>query len=103
MIGQKKLRGTDYGSSRAADFTSEAFKSLARDNPILNSNTVRVQLGSGDTQVSHGLGQAVQGWIVINKEDNCNVWQSQSTNSLPEKFILMKTDVVGVWITFLFF
>ena len=92
MTGLKKLRGGGYESARTQDFTGEALKKLSRDNPILDSNTVTAEIGTSDTEVDHGLGRATQGWVVVDKNANADVWKSTTTNAAPERKVILKAS-----------
>lgn len=103
MARLKTIRGIGYDGSKAQDNTSSALQTLVRDNPILDSNVVKARLVSSDTEVFHGLGREPVGWVVVDKVDNCNVWQSQTKNELRKKRLFFRSDVVGVDVSILFF
>lgn len=42
-----------------------------------------VVLAAGTTGVSHGLGKAPQGWIVIRQRAAASIYDTQDTNSIP--------------------
>lgn len=80
------------------------FNSIIK-NPLLNSPTVvkGIMLNSGvDTIVNHGLGRAVTGWIIIDKNASGDVYQSTTTNTIPTASIILKATAT-VTVSILFF
>lgn len=46
-------------------------------NPILGSRIVRrVSITTSNVDVAHGLGSPWQGWLVIRKDANINIWET---------------------------
>ena len=48
--------------------------------------------GGVDNIVNHGLGRSVQGWTVVDKNANADVWQSTATNNFKDKQILLRAS-----------
>lgn len=73
-------------------------------NPLLqNLNIVKnVSISTSDTTVSHGLGKAITGWVVVRKNANIVVYESSTTNSAPTASIILKASGSGT-ISVLFF
>lgn len=73
---------------------ARVFNSLY-SNPLLNNPVIVKGLlfSSGtDLLVSHKLGRAVTGYIVINSNAAVNIFQSSSVNSQPTAQIILKSN-----------
>jgi len=80
------------------------FNSIIK-NPLLNTPTIvkGIMLSSGvDTIVNHGLGRAVTGWVVIDKNGVADIYQSTTTNTIPTASIILKANAT-VTASILFF
>jgi hypothetical protein len=73
------------------------------DAQILDGVLIRnIELVSGSVnKVKHKLGRKLIGWIVVRKNANSNVWDSQSTNELQTKTINLECSAnvtVDLWV-----
>lgn len=60
----------------------EIINPILRQNPILFGNTINeYQLSSGNNSVPTGLNQQLQGWIIIRKFGNANIYEVSSNNN----------------------
>lgn len=68
------------------------------DNPLLNGVLLKqIELDTTAVNVDHKLGRECQGWIIINKNADANVWQTGATKSA----ITLKANVgvvVDLWV-----
>lgn len=76
-------------------------------NPILAAPIVNglllnnVSLVSGDNTINHRLGRKLQGWIVVGKNANANIYDKQSTNTMPELTLVLNSSgtlTVNLWV-----
>jgi len=68
--------------------------------PFLNQNTVTVDLSTSVTEVAHGLGRPIEGWLVSRKNAAGDVYEG-ATSIAPNKSInLVATASVRVTIVF---
>lgn len=67
-------------------------------NPLLANLLVQghvldgVALASGATTVNHGLGRDLVGYLVILKNANVTIWDSQSTNQRPNLTLILNSS-----------
>ncbi len=76
------------------DAVSRVFNSL-KSNPLLgNISIVKSQIftSGADLNVSHKLGKAITGFIVINSNAAANVYQSGTLNIAPTAQVLLKSN-----------
>ena len=67
-----------------------AIKSL-NNSDFINGTVKSLPLLVGiDNIINHGLDREVQGWTVIDKNANSDVWQSTSVNNFKSKQIILK-------------
>lgn len=71
-------------------------------NPLLsspiNSNVFiqNVALQTGDNVINHLLGRKLQGWIVVRMKDGyVQIYDKQSTNSMPDKTLVLNSSGNG--------
>ena len=79
-----------------------------RLTPILNSLIVEgvliedIALTSGvDNFISHELGRKPQGYFLVNKNANADVWTSSTTNSFPAQHLILRasaTVTISFWV-----
>lgn len=54
-------------------------------NPVSNVLILKgVLLASGDNQVNHKLGRALQGWFVVGQNASATFYDKQSSNKTPQ-------------------
>lgn len=62
-------------------------------NPIVSGNIINnVVLAVGDNTINHMLGRNLQGWIIILKSANSNIFDKQSTNSTPNLTLVLNSS-----------
>jgi hypothetical protein len=97
VIRPKTVQTTNADTRRLQDSVSEAFSQLQTKNPILNGVYVEQEIGTGDTEVSHGLQRQPTGFLVVRRDADANVWESGTANGRPsDKLILKATTGVNV-------
>jgi len=61
-----------------------------------------VALATGqDNVVNHGLGRAVRGWLVVRQNAQADLWDTQASNAVPGRTLLMRTSAtvtVTLWV-----
>jgi len=73
------------------------------DSSIIDGLLITDQaLASGTTSIiSHGLGRKIKGWIVVGKNAAQHVYDVQSSNDNPDKFLYLTaggTVTVDLWV-----
>ena len=76
MILPKRVQTDDQLSNRTQDATSEAFRLLQSQNPVLESQTLQVSLSATPLQIAHRLGRVPVGYLVVDRDADRNVWTS---------------------------
>lgn len=98
----KKINVSEYNLSKVQENAAQAFDDLPKDYPVLNNHTVSATIGTGDSAVNHGLGRKLVGWIVVGKNANATVWESETANPRPSDQIILKATA-EVKVTLYFF
>lgn len=58
--------------------------------PLSDSNFLEnVDLTTGSNIVSHGLGRDLRGWIVVRKDADESIYDTQDSNSLPALTLML--------------
>lgn len=66
------------------------------NNPLLNGLTIiknQVFIAGTDLTVTHKLGRAINGFIVVNLNGAAIIYQSSSKNIAPTSFVILKSNV----------
>lgn len=62
-------------------------------NPIVAGNLLQgVVLRMGSNTINHGLGEKLQGWIVVMNNANATFYDSQSTNPRPQLTLVLNAS-----------
>lgn len=48
---------------------------------ILDSNTIEIDVSASALAFNHGLGRVPEGWLVIDKDANVNIWATGTKTS----------------------
>jgi hypothetical protein len=51
-----------------------------------------VNLVGGDNKLNHKLGRELKGYIIVLKNNNAVIYDTQSTNTLKQLFLVLNTD-----------
>jgi hypothetical protein len=85
---------------RVQDSVKETFSSIVR-SPLLNGNTVVVDLVTSLTEVSHGLNRNIQGWFIIRQNAQAAIWEPSESDT-PNKTTRLEASA-AVTVTIYFF
>jgi hypothetical protein len=95
----KKVAGGDENFSKLQERLQEFFAPLMI-NPTLNGTLLtNVVLTTGVTNVNHRLGRPPQGWIVVRKNSNADIWEP--TQNFPKSFIELQASApvtISLWV-----
>lgn len=53
-----------------------------------------VQLQIGSNAINHGLGRALQGWVIVRKRGAAAIYDTQDQNQSPQLTLLLTSDAV---------
>lgn len=72
--------GGNREHNRLQDHVQNSLTPLVR-NPLLSGLLLKnLQLNAGTNFVNHGLGRNLQGWVLVRKRANVDVWDDQDNN-----------------------
>lgn len=87
--------------SRFQDNVEQTFLTIT-NKAILNGVLIEdVSLTTSASNVAHGLGRPVIGYIVIKKSANAVVYDNESTNTKKDQFIILRASAnvtVSLWV-----
>jgi hypothetical protein len=101
MKDLKKIKGTTAELTRLQSNLDNWATGIQKTGIANGTLLTGVELSSGANNVAHGLGREPLGYIIVQKNANVNVWDSQATNIFPAKFLALNaaSDVaVNVWV-----
>lgn len=92
----KKLTGLEYELSKTVQYTEEY---LAQLTPLifLKGNLLSITVTTSATAFNHGLQQVPQGWIILDKDSNSNVWKLGATTTTIS-FSASAASNIKVWV-----
>lgn len=71
-------------------------------SPIVNGRLITGQaLINGATTINHRLDRKLQGWIIVGNNAAATIYDSQLTNTMPDKTLILNSNaacVVSVWV-----
>ena len=91
LKAMKTIQPDSYDSDVIQRNTKEFVKQL-EDNIILDGILLNdIVITTADTVIEHKLNRKFQGWMIVRKNANADVWES-ATQTLESKFITLKSD-----------
>tara|TARA_Y100000296_G_C4979924_1_gene160087 strand:+ start:70 stop:387 length:318 start_codon:yes stop_codon:yes gene_type:complete len=98
----ERIHATDPDLNRVQEMLQDALFPVM-DASIIDGLLITDQdLASGTTSIiSHKLGRPIRGWIVVGKNAAQHVYDVQSSNENPEKFLYLTaggTVTVDLWV-----
>lgn len=99
----RKIFTEDPLLQRLQDAIAASFNQFEK-LPQLDSVVIQdVTLTSGiDNEVEHKLTRPIQGWQIIRKNANADVWESSTVNTTPSSAVILRSSAT-VKVTILFF
>lgn len=99
----RKIFTDDPLQQRLQDSIAQSFNQF-ETLPQLDSVIVKdvVLSGAVDNNISHGLNRPIQGWQIIRKSANADVWESTTVNTAPSSFVILRASTT-VTVSFIFF
>jgi hypothetical protein len=62
-------------------------------NPLVQGNLITgIALKTGDNTISHGLGQTLQGWIVVGQGSAASFYDKQASNPNTQKTLILNSS-----------
>ena len=92
----KKLTGLEYELSKTVQYTEEYLSQLSSIS-FLRGNLLTIAVSTSATAFDHGLQQVPQGWIILDKDSNANVWKVGATNTTIT-FSASASSNLKVWV-----
>lgn len=92
--------GADPIVTKVQENVSQALQPLI-NSALSNGVLLKSVVIDGDTDVNHKLGRAPQGWIIVRKRANVDVWDKQDTNLKPKLTLLLTSSAavtIDLWI-----
>lgn len=84
----KRIHVEDTAVMRIQDAIADTINKLPEF--LFNSTLIGpVNLVTGDNVINHGLGVAVQGWLVVRRSNGAVIFDKQASNRIPEKTLIL--------------
>lgn len=98
----EKIKTTDSDLSAVQDNIVRSLSSLLVKEILDGQILKNISLASGSiNKVSHLLSRPVTGYIVIKKNANATIWDSESSNAQKDLFLTLNTSAnctVSLWV-----
>jgi hypothetical protein len=98
----ERIHATDPDLNRVQERLQDALFPVTDASIIDGKLLTDLDLASGTTSIiSHGLGRDIIGWIVVGKNAAQHVYDVQSSNDDPDKFLYLTaggTVTVDLWV-----
>lgn len=91
----------DPNLQRVQDNIDQFVKPL-KNIPILDGILLEgIEVSTSGSNFPHKLNRKLRGWIVVSKNANEDVWDLQTSNTLPSKTLILKssgTVTISLWV-----
>lgn len=100
----KKFRNIEISDRAISDFQKNTDETVGRltTKPIVDGVFLKNLEMTSSTRVEHKLARNPLGFIVVRSNANANYWESSTTNTLPDKYLLIDSSVansiVSLWV-----
>lgn len=77
---------------------SPLLRALISDGRLIEN--ILIETGTPKS-INHGLGRKLRGWMVTSKNSNADIWDSQSTNKLSSKTLILNSSanvIISLWV-----
>lgn len=92
----KKLTGLDYSLSKTVQYTEEFLLQLT-SLIFLKGNLIEIAVTTAETDYNHGLQTTPQGWLIMDKTANIDVWRT-AWNDSTIRLKATGSGSVKVWV-----
>ena len=87
------VQTTDRNTNQLQSNIAQALNPLL-NNALLQGSIIKgVSLSVGSNSVNHGLNRKLQGWIIIRKRASSDIYDTQDSNSSPDKTLQLTASV----------
>lgn len=96
----KSLKRVNFKSEEANLLQENVYQFLNQINPITNSGILlfNVSVGASATKIDHRLGRKPQGFYIIDKTSDSNVWRSAPFDDLYLTLTSSSPTTISLWI-----
>lgn len=98
----RKVRSDDDTIRQLQGAVDLVFQELLRKQLIDGNFLPDIELTMGiDNHVSHKLGKPAQGYIVVKRDTNATIWDTESSNDMRTSFLNLRTSadcVISLWV-----
>lgn len=96
----RRTRTDDNDLRQVQDAVNFVFQDIS-SKTILDGRVITDVLVNGSKLINHLLGRKLQGYLIISKDANADVWDSQSTNTTPAVSLILNSSgpvKVNLWV-----
>ena len=90
-----KVQTTDRTINQLQDYIGGAIGGILK-LPLNNSVHLKnVSLAIGSNTINHTLGRELIGWLIVRQRAGANIYDTQDTNALPDKTLVLVSDATA--------
>lgn len=96
----RRVKTADDDLRQVQDAVGFVFQDVL-SKPILDGRLISEVSINGATEINHGLKRKPQGYLVVLKDSNVDIWDNQSTNQFPSLTLALNSSgpvVASLWI-----
>lgn len=98
----KRIQSTDRVVNQMQDNIEQVLRRII-SSAILSGQLIEdVDIVTGTEKVvNHGLGRELRGWFIVRQNANANLWDSQATNTLSNKTLILNSSAnvkISLWV-----
>jgi hypothetical protein len=89
----KKILTQNQELNRIQDETARELDRLQFLQFFANGKLLEdVAIGTSDTEITHGLNQAVRGWFIVRQDTDARVWEPSIQTPAPKQSFYLKAS-----------
>lgn len=98
----RKVRSDDDTIRQLQGAVDLVFQELLKKQIIEGNFLENIALNTGvDNLVSHKLGRPVQGYIVVKRDADANIWDTEAQNTMKTSFVNLRSSAdctISLWV-----
>jgi len=96
----KKVYNNDQDFQQLQSNIEAAFLHIISKEIFGGSLKKDIAITTADTFIDHPLDREPNGWIIVRKNANADIWESSTINTFKERIIILKSDATvtaSIW------
>lgn len=96
----KSLKRVNFKDEETNALQENVYQFLNQINPVITSGVLitSVNVGTSPSKIEHKLGRTPQGFYVVDKNSNSNVWRSSISDNRYLTLTASTPSTISIWV-----